>query len=77
MKSRQRIILQEDSDNIEEVMSKHLVKEIEKVKKKINVMSSMVEDMVYLSTKSIIEKDPRNAEEIIKRDTEVDNLQLL
>ena len=57
-------------------MSKHLEKEIEKLKKNIIIMSSIVEDMVYLSTKSVIERDARMAEEIIKRDIEVDNLEV-
>ncbi|MBU0728464.1 MAG: phosphate signaling complex protein PhoU [Proteobacteria bacterium] len=57
-------------------MPKHLEKEIDKLKKQLIIMGSIVEDMVYLATKSVIKKDARMAEEIIKRDIEVDNLEV-
>ncbi|MDH3348609.1 MAG: phosphate signaling complex protein PhoU [Desulfobulbaceae bacterium] len=39
-------------------------------------MSSVVEDMVYLATKSIIKRDAHMAQEIIARDIEVDEMEV-
>lgn len=39
-------------------------------------MSSVVEDMVYLATKSIIKRDTHMAKEIIARDIEVDEMEV-
>ncbi|MDH4319578.1 MAG: phosphate signaling complex protein PhoU, partial [Desulfobulbaceae bacterium] len=57
-------------------MSKHLEREIEDIKKHLLTMSSVVEDMVYLSTKSIIKRDTHMAKEIIARDIEVDEMEV-
>ncbi|MDH3392489.1 MAG: phosphate signaling complex protein PhoU [Desulfobulbaceae bacterium] len=57
-------------------MSQHLQREIETLKKDLLTMGSVVEDMVYLATKSIVQRDARMAEEIIKRDLEVDEMEV-
>lgn len=57
-------------------MRRHLQKEIDSLKKKILTMSSIIEDMVYLVTKSILERDSRMAQLIIERDEEVDNMEV-
>lgn len=57
-------------------MRRHLQKEIDTLKKKILTMSSIIEDMVYLVTKSILERDSRMAQLIIERDEEVDNMEV-
>ncbi|MEN8134670.1 MAG: phosphate signaling complex protein PhoU [Thermodesulfobacteriota bacterium] len=57
-------------------MPRHLQREIDNLKKKLLVMSSIVEDMVYLATKSVLNRDGRMAEEIITRDPEIDELEV-
>lgn len=55
---------------------RHLQKEIVQLKKKLLTMSSMVEDMIYLATKSIVTRDARMARQIISRDMEVDEIEV-
>ncbi len=57
-------------------MPRHLQREIENLKKKLLVMGSIVEDMVYLATKSVVNRDGRMAKEIISRDPEVDEMEV-
>jgi len=57
-------------------MPKHLQKEIEQLKKNLLTMGAVVEDMVYLATKSIVKRDARMAQEIITRDLEVDEMEV-
>ena len=57
-------------------MTTHMQKEIEKLKKKVITMGSVVEDMVYLATKSILTKDARMAQQIINRDVEVGQMEV-
>ncbi len=57
-------------------MAKHLQKEIENLKKNLLTMGAVVEDMVYLATKSIVKRDARMAQEIITRDLEVDKMEV-
>ncbi|MCK4837782.1 MAG: phosphate signaling complex protein PhoU [Desulfobulbaceae bacterium] len=57
-------------------MSRHLQREIDNLKKKLLVMGSVVEDMVYLATKSVINRDGRMAKDIITRDPEVDEMEV-
>lgn len=57
-------------------MPRHLQREIDSLKKQLLVMGSIVEDMVYLATKSVIKRDGRMAEEIIARDPEVDEMEV-
>ena len=57
-------------------MPKHLQREMENLKKMLLTMSSLVEDMIYLATKSVIERDPRMARQIITRDLEVDEMEV-
>jgi phosphate transport system protein len=57
-------------------MPRHLQKEIENLKKMLLTMGSVIEDMVYLATKSITTRDARMAQQIITRDLEVDEMEV-
>ena len=57
-------------------MSQHLQKEIANLKNKLLTMGSVVEDMIYLATKSIVQRDAHMAEEIISRDLKVDEMEV-
>ncbi len=57
-------------------MAQHLQREIGKLKKDLLTMGAVVEDMVYLATKSVVQRDTRMAQEIIARDLEVDEMEV-
>lgn len=57
-------------------MPRHLQREIDNLKKQLLVMGSVVEDMVYLATKSVVQRDDRMAKEIIARDPQVDQMEV-
>ena len=57
-------------------MPQHLQKEIENLKKQLLTMSSVVEDMVYLATKSIVQRDAHMAQDIINRDLKIDEMEV-
>lgn len=57
-------------------MSQHLQKEIENLKQDLLTMGAVVEDMVYLATKSVVRRDAHMAQEIINRDLEVDEMEV-
>ena len=53
-------------------MTKHFNKELEKIKKRILSLGSLVEERVRMATKAIEEKNPDIAEEVIRLDYEID-----
>lgn len=57
-------------------MPRHLQREIDNLKQKLLVMGSVIEDMIYLATKSVVQRDDRMAKEIITRDPEVDAMEV-
>lgn len=57
-------------------MSKHLQREIDKLKEKVISMSSLVEDRVYQATMSVINGDDEIAQAVIKGDAEVDEMEV-
>jgi phosphate transport system protein len=57
-------------------MSRHLQKDIEKLKEKIIEMGGMVEDRVYQATMSIINRDSALAKAVINGDAEIDSIEV-
>ncbi|GBE51712.1 hypothetical protein BMS3Bbin14_00166 [bacterium BMS3Bbin14] len=57
-------------------MSKHLQREIDKLKEKVISMSSLVEDRVYQATMSVINGDDEIAQAVIQGDAEVDEMEV-
>ena len=57
-------------------MTKHFVKELEKIKKKILSLGALVEERVYLAIKGIESKDPDLATRIIRSDYEIDETEV-
>jgi phosphate transport system protein len=53
-----------------------LLKEIEKLKKKILSMSTRVEERFELAVKALVDMDTNLAEEVMKADSEIDELEL-
>ena len=53
-------------------MAKHFHKELEKIKKRILSLGSLVEERVRMATKAIKEKNAAIAEEVIRLDYEID-----
>lgn len=57
-------------------MTKHFVRELEKLKKKILSLGALVEERVYLAIKGIENKDPDLATRIIRSDYEIDETEV-
>ncbi|MGA9177516.1 MAG: phosphate signaling complex protein PhoU [Desulfobacterales bacterium] len=57
-------------------MTKHFVRELEKLKKKILSLGALVEERVYLAIKAIESKDPDLATKIIRSDYEIDETEV-
>jgi phosphate transport system protein len=57
-------------------MTKHFVRELEKIKKKILSLGALVEERVYLAIKGIESKDPDLATRIIRSDYEIDETEV-
>lgn len=57
-------------------MTKHFVRELEKLKKKILSLGALVEERVYLAIKAIESRDPDLAEKIIRLDHEIDETEV-
>ena len=53
-------------------MTKHFRKELEKIKRQVLILGSMVEELVRLSAKAIENKDVELADQIIKQDLKID-----
>ncbi|MCX8037249.1 MAG: phosphate signaling complex protein PhoU [Candidatus Sumerlaeia bacterium] len=57
-------------------MSRHLEREIEKLKKKILALSAVVEESVRLSIRAIAERDTPLAARVVKTDAEIDETEV-
>jgi phosphate transport system protein len=57
-------------------MTKHFVRELEKLKKKILSLGALVEERVYLAIKAIESRDPDLAKRIIRSDHEIDETEV-
>ena len=57
-------------------MPKHFHRELQKLKKRILSLGAMVEERVYMATKSIENRDSDLAEKIIKSDYEIDEMEV-
>jgi len=57
-------------------MSKHLQIEIDKLKKKIFELCTMVEESIHNAIKSIIKQDPDIAQKVINNDTAIDTMEI-
>jgi phosphate transport system protein len=57
-------------------MTKHFVRELEKLKKKILSLGALVEERVYLAIKAIESRDPDLAARIIRSDYEIDETEV-
>jgi phosphate transport system protein len=57
-------------------MTKHFRKELESIKKRILTLGSMVEDLVHDSVKAVDRIDADLADQIIKKDTEIDETEV-
>jgi phosphate transport system protein len=57
-------------------MTKHFVRELEKLKKKILSLGALVEERVYLAIKAIESRDPDLAKRIIRSDYEIDETEV-
>jgi phosphate transport system protein len=57
-------------------MTKHFVRELEKLKKKILSLGALVEERVYLAIKGIESNDPDLATRIIRSDYEIDETEV-
>ena len=57
-------------------MAKHLEKELEKLKKRILALGALVEERVRMALRSIESRDEQLAEKIIKKDYEIDEIEV-
>jgi phosphate transport system protein len=57
-------------------MTKHFLKELETIKKRILILGSMVEDLVHDSVKAVDRVDADLADLIIKKDREIDDTEV-
>jgi phosphate transport system protein len=57
-------------------MTKHFRKELETIKKRILTLGSMVEDLVHDSVQAVERVDAELADEIIKKDSEIDETEV-
>ncbi|HEY3418356.1 MAG TPA: PhoU domain-containing protein, partial [Armatimonadota bacterium] len=53
-------------------MTKHMQRELEKLKKEILTLCGMVEDSVHLAVKSVMERDMALAQRVIDNDNDID-----
>jgi phosphate transport system protein len=61
---------------IEEFMTKHFLRELEAIKKRILTLGALVEDRVRIASKAIEEMDAEAAASIIRLDFEVDEMEV-
>ena len=57
-------------------MTKHFLKELETIKKRILTLGSMVEDLVHDSVQAVDRVDADLADQIIKKDSEIDDTEV-
>jgi phosphate transport system protein len=57
-------------------MAKHFQVEIERLKRKLLNLSSVVEDLVFKAVKSVEQRDATLAESVVKSDNEVDEIEV-
>lgn len=57
-------------------MTKHLEREVDRLKRRILNLSSMVEDSVYKAVKSVEERNPDMAENVIRSDHDIDTMEV-
>jgi len=57
-------------------MAKHLIREIEKLKKKILSLSAVVEEGVHKAVNSVQRRDDNLAQKVIESDVEIDHLEV-
>ncbi|OGQ99405.1 MAG: phosphate transport system regulatory protein PhoU [Deltaproteobacteria bacterium RIFOXYD12_FULL_57_12] len=57
-------------------MSKHLQRDIEKLKAKLIHMGEVIEDRVYQATMSVIKHEPAMAQAVIRGDAEIDAMEV-
>jgi phosphate transport system protein len=57
-------------------MSKHLEREIEKLKKQILAISAVVEESVHKAVKSLEERDEQSARSVIETDSQIDRMEV-
>jgi phosphate transport system protein len=57
-------------------MTKHLEREVEKLKQRILGLSAIVEDSVYKAVKSVEERDPALADSVVEADHIIDTLEV-
>lgn len=57
-------------------MTKHLEREVDKLKRRILNLSSMVEDSVYKAVKSVEERNPDLAENVVRADHDIDTMEV-
>lgn len=58
------------------MMPRHLQREIENLKKKLLAMSAVVEENVAKATRSIVERNDELAQDVIKSDIEIDDMEV-
>lgn len=58
-------------------MQRHLQQDIERLKDKIILMGEAVEDRVYQATLSVINRDPKKADAVIKGDKDIDDMEVV
>jgi len=57
-------------------MPKHMQRELENIRKKIIILSTLVEESVYYSVKSFMDRDAELAGKIIEKDREIDLMEI-
>ena len=57
-------------------MSKHLPREVERLKKRILALSALVEESVRDAVKAVVDRDAQAAARVIASDTEIDGLEV-
>src|SRR5881394_460506 len=69
---RQKITLQEDSDN----MKRHFEHELESLKTNLIKMGSVVEESIALAIKALLQRDAKLANKVIDGDARVNSLEM-
>jgi phosphate transport system protein len=57
-------------------MTRHLRREIEKLKKRILTLSAMVEESLFKAAKSLLERDEKTALQVIEGDKDIDQMEV-
>ncbi len=57
-------------------MSRHLQREIEKLKKHILALSALIEESLHKAIKSLLERDEKLAQQVIKGDKDIDQMEI-